>query len=127
MQTRKLIAPIDLKKPDRNIRDFAYPAFIDNTWHLVGFNSGKIWQYGMIVFIGTAVTENDLFARIVDSGRKIESVRALLESLVELSIQVNNFKIGNVVEVIAKEEGGFEIIKKTDSLSTFKKVISNTP
>jgi hypothetical protein len=55
----------------------------------------------MVVFIGVGITENDLFAKLVDSGARIESVKPTLQLLAEYIMQLQHFTIGNVVRMRA--------------------------
>ena len=78
----------------------------------------KTVRYGLVVLTSRAIGENDLFAKLVDTGLTIGSVDdalALLESFLK---NVKEMKIGGVVEVetlgqemrltvVAKSPSGF--------------------
>ncbi|MEZ5427523.1 MAG: hypothetical protein R2747_14720 [Pyrinomonadaceae bacterium] len=64
----------------------------------------------MVVFVGTEISENDVFAKILDSGQKIKSVELLLRNLEDYLHQTNNFKLGDMIGVKPSTDG-FELIK----------------
>ena len=111
MSTKKTLVPIDLQRPDKKIKGFLYPNIdlgIINSF--IEINKGKEWEAGMVVYTGKEVTKNDIFAKIVDSGKKIESVNYLLNSLEEYLNQVSLFKIGDIV-ILKPTENGFKLEK----------------
>ena len=66
---------------------------------------------GTMVCIGREITENDVFARLVDTGRKIDNVSQTLESIKAYLSQLQEYKIGNVlaIEPSAEEPCGFKL------------------
>ncbi len=57
-----------------------------------------------------------MFAKLVDSGRKIESVDQTMANLAAYVQQLGSFKIGNVLSIVRKDgEPGFELIKIADT------------
>lgn len=119
MKSKKIIVPIDLENPSKKINDVLYPKITDDKVSLVGVNTQKEWEYGMIILKGGGVTENDLFAKIVDSKIKIESVNKLLETLENYLKKVNDFSIGNVVYIEKSNSlEKFSLKKHTNRVST---------
>lgn len=57
------------------------------------------------------ISKNDVFARTVDSGKKIKYVDGLLNSIEDYLEQINNFKIGDIVGINPLENGKFELMK----------------
>jgi len=53
----------------------------------------------MVVFVGRSVTENDLFAKLVDSGTIIANVDDTLALLRSFLDGLQCWKIGNVVQI----------------------------
>lgn len=106
-----MLAPFDLEKPDKNIRGFLYPNLdADQVNSFLEISKGKEWFAGMVVYTGIEITKHDVFAKIVDSGKKIKSVNDLLVNLEEYLNQITLFKIGDIVGI--KPAGnGFELIK----------------
>ena len=43
--------------------------------------AGKQWEVGMVVLVGRKLLKNDVFAKIVGSGKKTKSVEVLLNSI----------------------------------------------
>ena len=110
MATKKILAPIDLEKPNKKISGFLYPNIDEEQVSFFEINKGKEWQAGLVVFVGQEITKNDLFAKIVDSGKKIRSVDELLMNLDDYLKQIRLFKIGDIIGV--KPRGnGFELVK----------------
>jgi hypothetical protein len=111
MTTKKLISPIDLEQPSKIIKGFLYPNFDSEKINsFIELNKEKEWKTGIVVFTGKDINKSDLFAKIVDSGKKIKSVNDLLNNLENYLIQIKSFKIGDVVGVKETKEG-FEIFK----------------
>ncbi len=111
MTAKKLISPIDLEQPSKIIKGFLYPNFDSEKINsFIELNKEKEWKTGIVVFTGKDINKSDLFAKIVDSGKKIKSVNDLLNNLENYLIQIKSFKIGDVVGVKETKEG-FEIFK----------------
>jgi fructose-1-phosphate kinase PfkB-like protein len=111
MKTKKILVPFDLKKPDKTQIGFLYPHIdSEQTSSFLEISKDKEWEVGMVVFVGKEITKNDVFAKIVDSGKKINSVKDLLENLEIYLNQITSFKIGDIVG-IKSDENGFELIK----------------
>ncbi len=76
------------------------PIVIDGELKFFGLSSGKYFEYGMVVMTGKAVTVNDVFTKLIDSGRKVESVDETLESIGNYFELLKAFKISNVLRLI---------------------------
>ncbi|MFM7163415.1 MAG: hypothetical protein ACKO3P_23945, partial [Planctomycetaceae bacterium] len=84
--TKKMLVAFDPAKPDSQATDFVIPWSRNGQRVFLGLKSGKVAALGMMVFIGRSITENDLFAKLVDSGALIPNVDetlALLRSYLE--------------------------------------------
>ena len=126
MKTRKAIVPIDIENPDKKINDYLYPKLTSKGISFFRISTEEEWKYGMVILKGGGITENDLFAMIVDAKTKIESVDELLNTLKVYLEKIKNFSIGNIVYIQSSEENfGFDlkkyankpIIKKNTKLS----------
>ncbi|MEZ5948745.1 MAG: hypothetical protein R3C12_05895 [Planctomycetaceae bacterium] len=53
----------------------------------------------MVVLTSRAVNQNDLFAKLVDAGQKVQSVDACLSRLESFVEQLNSTKIGVIVKI----------------------------
>lgn len=97
--TKKLLVAFDPARPDAQSSDFLVPWHRDGQPEFLGLRSGKESALGMIVFVGRSVTENDLFATLVDSGAviaNVDEILALLRSYIE---SLQSFEIGNVARI----------------------------
>ena len=111
MKSKKILVPIDIENPEKIINDFLYPEISKNTTSLLGIKNKKEWKYGMVVYKGSGITENDLFAKIVDAKTKIESVNELLNNLIIYLEKVKDFSIGNIIYIERIDEFGFTFKK----------------
>ncbi|MEK6154536.1 hypothetical protein WIW50_14800 [Flavobacteriaceae bacterium 3-367] len=102
MKTKKMLVPIDLDNPNKDVNDFLYPVFIENEFVFKGVKYGKIWKHGIISFIGKEISKNDVFARIVDSGNKIDNVKELVSYLDAYIEQVKILPLGSIVSINTK-------------------------
>ena len=71
-----------------------------------------------MVYIGRDVTVNDLFAKLVDTGRKVPDVDRTVSMLADFVSRLEEHKVGNVVAIedAAEEPFGFRL-----------KRVANTP
>lgn len=108
---KKILAPFDLTKPEKKINGFLYPNIdAKNVNSFLEINTDKEWEVGMVVFVGREISKNDVFAKIVDSGKKIKSVNGLLNSIEDYLGQVSTYKIGDVIGIKSTIDG-FKLIK----------------
>ena len=115
MTTKKLLVAFDPKRPQVESSDFLVPAWEEETPCLLGLKSGKLHDYGLVVFLGRDVTVNDLFAKLVDTGREVENVDRIVAELGAYLGMVKERRIGEVLSVEATpgEAIGFAL-RKTD-------------
>jgi hypothetical protein len=96
--TKKVLVPIDINNPQKKFNDFLYPDPSDQRMVLKGIKNDKTWEYGMVI-LTSEINENDVFKEIVDSGKRIKSVSALLAALKEYMDEMPKYKIGNVLKL----------------------------
>ena len=96
--TKKVLVPIDINDPEKKINDFLYPDLQVDGLTLTGIKSGKQWEHGMVI-LTRPINENDIFKRIVDSGKKIESVESVLNVLKDYVSELPKYKIGNILKL----------------------------
>jgi hypothetical protein len=118
--TKKLLVAFDPAKPDSQSSDFIIPWNREGQPVFLGLKSSKDCTYGLMVFVGRAVSENDLFAKLVDSGAFIENVEDTLACLRNYVTQLQSLKIGNVVRIIPSDAEssnafGLELVAQTPS------------
>ncbi len=114
--SKKLLVRFDPNRPEKQSSDFLAPISDGNrTVTLASLKNSKVSEYGLVVFTGRAVTSNDVFAKLVDSGKKIDSVDETLADFEAYVEQLRSFNIGNVLELKTNDSlpRGFEL-KKTD-------------
>jgi hypothetical protein len=108
--SKKLLVALDPNSPDRPSSDFLIPITSDGVPFLFGLRSKCAILFGLVVFTGKSVSVNDLFAKLVDSGRTISSVEAALDTLAAYLAKLGNLKIGQIVEIaVSTNEGGFDL------------------
>lgn len=99
MTTKKILAAFDPKRPDTKSSDFLVPVIEDGKPVFIGLKSKKVVQFGTVVFVGRELSANDVFARLVDTGRKIESVSKCLADLETYLQAVSSQRLGDVLVV----------------------------
>jgi len=115
MTTKKMPVNYDASRPESGSSDFLAVVFENAVPVFFGLRSKRIRKSGRMVYLGQEITENDVFARLVDSGRKIENVEPTLKVLADYVQQLGNFKISNIITVVPKgTESGFELVKVTE-------------
>lgn len=108
--TKKMLVAFDPAKPKKASSDFLVPVLDNGEFVLFGTKSKRNTALGMVVFVGREVTVNDVFARLVDSGRKIPSVTETLEVISDYLRRVSGLKIGQFVQISGDaSQGGFSL------------------
>ena len=118
--TKKNLVAFDPSKPEAKSADFLAPVVESGRIVLFGLKSQKIQSMGLVVFSGKELSPNDVFARIVDTGRQIESVDTLLADISEYLAALKNQRIGDVVTIDRKDDRVTLI--RTDFRPTSKRV-----
>jgi hypothetical protein len=110
MNTKKILVAYDKSKPNNGKGDFLAVVFEAAKPVFLGLKSHRIYSSGRVVFVGREITEKDVFARLVDSGRKIENVDHALGVLGRYLGQLQSFKIGDVLTILPDNvEPGFRL------------------
>lgn len=117
-ETKKLLVAFDPERPKSQASDFLVPFQVEGRTVLYGLKSASEQSLGLMIYVGRAVTENDLFAKLVDAGTKIENVEATLARLRQYIEQLPSFRVGNVVQLKTNPDGNadFEL-----------ELVANTP
>jgi len=97
--TKKMLVAFDPGRPDTRSSEFLIPWNWEGRRVLRGLKSARESGFGMVVFVGRSVTENDLFAKLVDSGTIIANVDDTLALLRSFLDGLQCWKIGNVVQI----------------------------
>jgi hypothetical protein len=97
--TKKMLVAFDPAKPGKAFSDFLVPVLDNGELVFFDTKSKRNVALGMVVFVGREITVNDVFARLVDSGRKIPVVAEALDVISNYLSQVNGLRIGQVVQM----------------------------
>ncbi len=109
---KKLLVTFDPSDPDTGAGDFIVPISEDGRVIFIGMRSEKPSTLARMVYVGKDITVNDLFAKLVDSGRKIANVEQTVKILTDYVVMLQEYKIGNIVSVEASAApDGFGITK----------------
>ena len=120
-ESKKVLVAFDPEKPDKQSSDFLVPIPTEGGGvALRGSKSGKLAAYGLVVMTGNSVNENDLFAKLVDTGQKVPSVDECLARLSAYIEQVKSVRIGNIVE-LESSDGGMKLNVAANTPSGFSK------
>jgi hypothetical protein len=122
-ETKKLLVAYDPSQPHPASGNFVVPISDSTGLFFLGLKSEKRYEQGQMVYIGRAIMANDVFAKLVDSGRKIESVEATMRALEAYLRMLQDYRIGNIlrIEPTAEHECGFRLVKVADHESFEKK------
>lgn len=118
--TKKLLVAFNPAKPEAQSSDFLIPWNKDGRLVFLGLKSKKDFSHGMMVYVGRTITENDIFAKLVDSGAYIENVEETMACLGSFVTQLQSLKIGNVVQLVSGDPAsaslfGLELVAQTPS------------
>jgi hypothetical protein len=94
--TKELLVAFDSARASSAAGDFIVPVFDADAALLFGLRSKKSSQLGVMVYLGKEVTVNDLFAKLVDTGRKIPAVDQAVNMLTDFMPQLEYHWIGNM-------------------------------
>ena len=115
MTTKKLLVAFDPQKPDHRSSDFLVVVLEGTEAMFVGVKSKKTITSGLLVYLGTEVKVNDLFAKLVDTGLKIHSVERTVRTLEHYIEKLQDFRIGNLLSVESDTINGFKLVKLADA------------
>lgn len=98
MKSKKLLAAYG-KEQEPGSAEFLIPWFEDGEVNLIGVNTGKVYSSGLVVYLGREITENDVFAKLVDAGRTIPSVDRVLAGISRYFELLQGQKVGATVSI----------------------------
>ena len=114
MPTKKLLVAFDPANPERQSSDFLVVALEGTEAKLIGVKSKKPVASGVMIYLGKEIKANDLFAKLVETGRRIANVEQTNRMLEDYIQQLQNFQIGNLLGVEADDANGFKLVKLAD-------------
>lgn len=116
-ETKKLLVAFNPERPKNSSSDFLIPFQTEGRTIFLGLKSGREHTYGLMIYLGRAITENDLFAKLVDSGTKIASVNETVSILRQYIERLQSLRVGNVVRMKTNDGGvaglGLELVAHT--------------
>ncbi|MBF0234384.1 MAG: hypothetical protein HQK65_15295 [Desulfamplus sp.] len=115
MKTKKMPVSISYGSFKAKLNEFLIPFTGEKQDGFRGLQSGLSSQYGSISFIGKEITANDVFAKLVDSGQKIDNVEAVITAITDFLGQLQQFKVGNIISIYYSDDGnGFKLEKEAN-------------
>ncbi|PID72334.1 MAG: hypothetical protein CSB34_02585 [Desulfobulbus propionicus] len=114
MKTKKMQVSLTFKDFKAKSEEFVIPFTGNEKKGFRGLNSGNASKYGMITFVGREISTNDVFAKLVDSGQKIDDVDATLSIISQYLEELQQFKVGNVISVSYTDNLAFKLIKEAN-------------
>ena len=123
--TKKLLVSFDPSNPDGRGGGFVVPAIAGERVCFLDLQSNRQSDFAMMVFIGREVAANDLFAKLVETGRQIESVEETFQVLSQFVGSLGSFRIGNVVSIESAQQdaGGFRLVKVAETPSAAARML----
>lgn len=110
--TKKMLVAFDPKRPNETSSDFLIPIMHKDTWVLSGLVSNRSYGFGMVVFTGRNIAEDDLLARLVDNKTPVENETLTLAYLSSYIEQIRGFTVGNIVSIVPTSESSDRITLK---------------
>lgn len=104
LTTKKLLVAYDPLIPESGSGDFLVPVCDSTGRFFFGLRSQKRYEQGRMVYLGKEITMNDIFAKLVDSGRKIESVSRTTDLIREYMRMLQDYKIGNIIGIESSDD-----------------------
>jgi hypothetical protein len=114
MMTKKLLVAFDPKRPDQRSSDSLVVVLEGAQPMFLGLKSKTPIDSGLMVYVGKEIKANDLFAKLVDTGQKIQNVGLTLRTLETYILRLQDFRIGNLLSVEADSANGFKLVKIAD-------------
>jgi len=116
--SKKLVVKFDPETPDKPSCEFLIPFISDNgEIGFLGTKSGTISHYGLVILTNRAVTEIDLFAKLIDTGRTDIDEATYLQLFSSFLDAMQKVKIGNIVEIkgSSNRQVNFNVLSQTPS------------
>ncbi len=115
-ETKKLLVAYEPSQPHPASGNFVVPISDSTGLFFLGLKNTKRYEQGQMVYVGKAITVNKVFAKLVDSGRTIESVEFTMKALEAYLRMLQDYRIGNIlrIEPTAEHECGFRLVKIAD-------------
>ena len=93
--TKKFVGALSAKGHARARAPFLIPALV-GTLAFIDIRNGKAHETGYVVYVGVAITVDDVLKKIDVSVADVAKARLLINSFI---VELQRFKIGNVLAV----------------------------
>lgn len=115
-KTKKFPVSVSFGTSQTKAHEFLIPQVDGQAGVFQGLKSRRCYPYGAVSYLGKDITMNDVFAKLVDSGQKIESVERTVKMLEYYLTALQDYKIGNIIgiEPSSEEPCGFRLKKVAD-------------
>lgn len=97
--TKKFVCALSAKGHAQSRAPFLIPA-LDGTRAFIDVRNGKAHETGYVVYVGVAITADDVLKKVEVSVADVAQARLLIDSFI---VELQRFKIGNVVAVEQSE------------------------
>ena len=110
--TKKLLVEYDSDNPNNESSEFLAVGHKDKKLSLIGLKTGRVFMFGLLVYIGKDVTKQDLLEKL-DRLQAKETNFVFSDNLLNQYIQtIQDFKIGNKLSLEVKDDSfKFVLIK----------------
>jgi len=120
--TKKQFIVYNPKEPAKMTGEFISPFQLSNSsWGFIGLKSSKVHEFGFAVYVGKEISENDLFAKIVDNKQKVLNVESLLSGLKKYLEQVAKCRLGDVYKLSTEQGIIGPLLVKTEMRPAYEK------
>lgn len=122
---KKLLTSFDPSNPEGRGGGFVVPIVENERVRFFDLQSKRFSEFAMMVFVGRQITANDLFAKLVDTGRHIPNVEEAMRMLSRYVLCLSNYKVGNVVSIEPSDNDNdaFQLVKLADTPSAASRSI----
>lgn len=123
--TKKMLVAWDPDNPDSTAARFLYVSEQDTGYALKDIKKHVRSDFGLVVFTGKELAANDLFDRLVDSGKRIPNVDQQVQLFEKYLAEIKTIKVGSIVMASTEHKGTALLTLVASSPSSFKKRETN--
>ena len=122
--TKKFPVSFKQNSPSSSRAEFVIP-ILENPLknEFIGLKSGQNHEMGAISFIGVEIDSNEVLSKLKVTPKNPERARHIIE---DFMMQLQNFKIGNVISIVYNEDGSF-LLRKEFSRPKWKEKTKKLP
>ena len=99
-----MLVRFDPKNPEGSSSEFLIPTRLDNgEMAFTSLKSERISEYGLVIFTGRDLAPEDVFAKLVDSGKRVLSVEKTMADINAFLEDIALHKVGSVLKLVSVE------------------------